>query len=254
MRIIPSIVPSLALPALLAVLATGCSSGSDESKKPAAKDAPVALAAIQSTPESEAKLHIATWEMYESKLHGYSVVARDRAGKVLHAIGVHVVSQSQGAPNPRVHLNFGHGATLVVDKELGVVQSSITREHLALGQSLSDALKASDARKDIQYSCLGDILWAVGGVIATIGTCASVVPGVVEGPLDGFNVAACVGTFTGGAVAGTVSAWQDCRSNDSNPYQGTSQVTVEVSYDYYWDPGQACWADYGSGWCDEAGY
>jgi hypothetical protein len=239
---------SMLLPGLFAILATaaGCSAGS-EPQNATHPEAPAALAAIQSTPESEASLHVASWELYESKLHGYNVLARDRVGKVLHAINVHVISQSQ-SPYKRVRLDFGHDAVMVVDQELGVVHSSLTREHLEISKGLGDALAASKQRGETPYSCLGDILWAVGGLIATIPACAAVIPGVATGPIDALAVAACVGTFVGGAAAGTVSAWQDCTSNSSG-FQGTAQVSVEVSYDYYWDPYNDCWAYMSSNQC-----
>src|SRR5262249_6959447 len=154
--------------------------------KRAPNDVPVPMAALQSTPEGEAQLQIATWELYKTKIHGFNVLARDRQGKVLHAMNFRVLSQGQSqSTHPRVHVNFGHGATMVVDQEAGIVQSSIGPEHLVVAKSLGAALKARRGA-DVQYGCWGDIFWAIGTFIASIPTCASVIPGIAEGPIDGF--------------------------------------------------------------------
>jgi hypothetical protein len=238
--------PVILAGALLCAAATGCSSNADDSKR-APNDVPVPMAALQSTPEGEAQLKIATWELYKTKIHGFNVLARDRQGKVLHAINFRLLSQSQSqSTHPRVHLNFGYGATMLIDQEAGVIQSSIGREHLVVAKSLGDALKARRGA-DVQYGCWGDIFWAIGGLITTVPVCAATIPGLATGPIDGFIVASCVGTVLGGPVAGIVSAMEDC---DSGLH---ASVSVDIQYDYFWDPFDNCWVNMADNSCMPGG-
>jgi hypothetical protein len=220
---------------------SGCS-GADSTPATAHvhEAAPTALAAIYATPEGVAKTGIALWELYDGRTpaSGFNVIGRDANRKIRRAMNVQVVSQSSG--NKQVRLTFTGGASALVDAKLGLVESTLTSEHAEFGKYLSDAL---NARGKEPYGCVGDIFWAVGGLIGTIGACGAAIPGIVTGPFDGFLVAGCVGAFLGGAVAGTVSAYEDCGS------QGSPSITETISYTSYYDDDQGCWASMDTGEC-----
>jgi hypothetical protein len=236
---------SILLGAIAVGSLSGCS-GADSTPATAHvhEAAPTALAAIYATPEGTAKTGIALWELYDGRTpaSGFNVIARDGNRKILKAMNVQVVSQSSG--NKQVRLTFTGGGSALVDAKLGVVESSLTNEHAEFGKYLSDALNASDKEP---YGCVGDIFWAVGGLIGAIGVCGSVLPGIITGPADAFLVAGCVGTILAGPVAGTVSAFEDCGN------QGNPTVTVTISYTAYYDDDQGCWASMDTGECQGGG-
>ena len=73
----------------------------------------------------------------------------------------------------------------------------------------------------LSYGCAGDILWTVGGVLASIAAC-NPISEVLSGGTATF---ACAGALVGGVGAGAVSAYEDCFSSSSQqqtPDQKTS--------------------------------
>ena len=204
-------------------------------------------ATLPTSAQTQAETGAATWEIYQHKQTNpnvrreYMVVARSAQGGIVHTMRLTSLQHLPTIP-PASSVNAAV-SQLIVDGKGHVLLSTLDSTKVAFHQRLADDV--SHAKME-QYGCIGDIFWAIGGLIATLPACALIVPGAVLGPIDGAVVATCVGTVLGGPVAGTVSVIEDCGNGpveeDFDPTNGGMILVMDEPYTGDWD-----WSDDGSG-------
>jgi hypothetical protein len=198
----------------------GCSGGAPSEEH--ARSLPEPLATTPSGQETLEKTGIARWEVYGSKRSDsrYHVLARGRNNEFKNAVRLDV-SQTVKVTTHRPLLRF--------DARGNLLESTFTREQLEFATHLHRDLQE---RGEQAYGCAGDILWAVGGLIATVGSCAAVIPAAAAAPIEPAVVYTCVGTFVGGFAAGVVSAVEDCQiSSDTNEHVNEEIDIENESFD-----------------------
>lgn len=191
------------------------------------------IATMATSAETQAETGASTWQLYHvhktapNAQRAFEMVARDPNGKVLHAMKVQMIKE----PANGLYSSASHLPHILIDSKGVVRESTLSTTALATQQRF--ARDASQAKLE-EYGCVGDIFWAVGGLIVSIPTCAAIIPGAATGPLDIGIAAACVGTVAGGPVAGTISVVEDCFGSDGSD-QNVQYMFEDEDGNYYYD-------------------
>jgi hypothetical protein len=229
--------------------------GSSHEAAPAPKHQ-LPLVTMPASAETTAATGITTWELYNARrsvgaTQAYEVVARSAESSVVRAMKVQMISQKviKGAGRSTFVSSKPH---LLMDGKGVVLESTLTRGAMEANIHLKHDTSARGGAQ--QYGCQGDILWAIGGFIATFATCSLAVAGAVIGPADALMVVACAGTAveTAGAV---ISSYEDCTPQPSPQWHAGDdnseyEVTVAFEEDNTWtgsDGETGDWGDWGGG-------
>jgi len=194
------------------------------------------LAAIPTTADTLAETGVVIWEVFEADPgdpdagRAFAVVARDAHGQAMHVIKVETTSRLQMTND-----STSNAHRMVFDSKGKLLKSTIAPADLSFSRRFAHDVSAAQM---VEYGCIGDIIWALGGLIVSIPVCAATIPGAATGPLDASAVAACLGTITAGPVAGMVSVFEDCGPGDDGrhfQFEDNGMGGVTISLDELWN-------------------